>query len=293
MDARDVGIGEAGGLQPCDALGVRLARAERADVAAGRFERQVSASSSISSTCVSVTMAVNGSAASFARPSSGHPATICEGSKRAGLANAVLGSMTLTSYPDAVAIAARCCAMCVAPTIMTRRAGVMACRNVSPACIEGASSAPQGFGDFRLRRRRRLENLPVAVGEAGGDDDRRSLGDCSVHTLEESQIRFGIEARHVDADFSAARETRPPCGFVGDAEVQGFRAAGLDNVEAGCDDVRFDAAPGNGALKLIDTGNGHLAAGTDRRGAPSINDRRDGNGPAGFEPSPGGGARLR
>ncbi len=111
--------------------------------------------------------------------------------------------------------------------------------------------------------------------------------------LRKARSDFGIEARHVDANFSAARQTRAPCGFVGDAEVQGFRAAGLDDVEAGCDDVGFDAAPGNGALKLIDTGNGQLAAGTDRRGAPSINDRRDGNRPAGFEPSPGGGARLR
>jgi len=145
----------------------------------------------------------------------------------------------------------------------------------------------------RLRRRRRIYNLPVTVGEAGGDDDRGAFGDCSIHTLEEGQIRFGIETRHVDANFSAARQTRPPCGFVGDAEVQGFRVAGLDNVQTGCDDVGFNAAPGNGALKLIDTGNGQLAAGADRRGAPSINDRRNGNRPSGLEPSPGGGARLR
>ena len=153
----------------------------------------------------------------------------------------------------------------------------MACRNVSPV----ASRA--------LRPRRRASAISGCVAAVASKicrlpSARRvattigdALGDCSIHILEESQIRFGIETRHVDANFSAARQTRPPCGFVGDAEVQGFRAAGLDNVEAGCDDVGFDAAPGNGALKLIDTGNGQLAAGADRRGAPSINDRRDGN----------------
>src|SRR6185369_1756628 len=97
--------------------------------------------------------------------------------------------------------------------------------------VKGASSAPQGVGDFRFRRRR-VENLPSAVGEAGGNDNGRSFDDRRVHSLEEREIRFWIEARDVDANCSAACKTRSPCGFVGNAEAQGFRTAGLDNVEA-------------------------------------------------------------
>ncbi len=97
----------------------------------------------------------------------------------------------------------------------------------------------------------------------------------------------------MDANFSAAGEARAPSRFVGDAEAQRFRAPGFDDVERRRDDVGFDAAAGNGALKLVDAGDRHLAAGAHRGRAPSVDDGRNGDGPAGFEPSPGGGARRR
>ena len=118
MDSRDVHIGETGGLEPRDALGVRLARAERTDVAAGRPKRQ---RQGFVVDLFDVRQRndrrkrIGGELCKAVVRPSGND---LRRSKRVGLANAVLGSMTLTSYPEAVAIIARCCAMCVAPTIM-------------------------------------------------------------------------------------------------------------------------------------------------------------------------------
>ena len=183
--------------------------------------------------------------------------------------------------------------MCVAPTMITRgggrhaRAGTSRRRRRAALRPRRKASAIEDRWPSLHRRSRAF-----AIGETRRDDDRRRSATAVSNFLQEGEIGLGIEratwTRILPPHARPARQA--VSSAMPKLKVSGL--PGLDDVEGGGDDVGFDAAAGNGPLKLVDAGNRQLPAGADGRRAPGIDDGRHGDRPAGLEPSAGGGAGL-